>query len=196
MVKQVVLGAVVLLAGLGCTADPGGTPVPAVAYAEVPGTTTTDIWACSGDSHERAQSFTAPKSGQINRISLVVATQDHPPDPLVVRIVPLTRYGWPDRTILGQGTYSGLGGASLAEFIDIPMSAPATVTAGQGYAIELSTGSPTCPPAGKWLVGLKEAAFGSGQDPFPGGKLWTRTRPYGDWAGGTTADLLFKVWMS
>lgn len=180
---------------VGCAPTPG--PVPAVEYANMPAGGEIGVWGCSGDAYQVAQAFTAPFSGQIDRVSLVVLREDSPPDRLGVIIVPLTKYGWPDdRPQLGSGAYEGNGSESLGEFVDIPLSTPAQVTADQSYAVLLSSGSSSCPPPGKWRIGTDTAAYGSGIDPFPGGKLWTRTLPNGSWSYSTVTDLLFRIWMN
>lgn len=129
-----------------------------------------------------AQSFTASKSGVLDKVSLALEPEGGSPS-LLVRIHPADD-GEPSNQSIGSGIYAGPY-RGLSDYTDIPLSLPATLVAGQEYAILLTT--VTCvAELDQLLVGIQLSdVYQGGEAMFRSGREWLR---------GFGADLVFRTW--
>ena len=156
-----------------------------IAAASVGGVAPTCVDVAGAD---RAQTFTAGTDGQLRAVSVVVVKQGDPP-PLVVNITGLSA-GVPDSTILGTGTYTGSGSADWNTFFSVPLTSEVALTAGQQYAMVLTSPDPdgVCTADDLW------GAVGSAGDTYVGG-IEEYLFPGDPWAASGD-DLAFKTWLT
>ena len=83
-----------------------------------------------GQSAYFAQSFTAGRTGELDRVSAVLMPRRGPVVPVTVSIE-TTAGGRPSGVVIGQGVWNGPASPDLTTFVDIDLSTPAPVTAGR-----------------------------------------------------------------
>ena len=132
---------------------------------------------------ETAQTFTAGRTGNLERVSVAAFTGYLPAGPLAVSVRPVDVNG-PIDVELGAGTYDGPGlgyfnavpssSRVVTELVDINLDLPAPVVAGEQYALVFSVpsecGDVTAAPP-YWALGADET---SDADRYPGGSTWYR----------------------
>jgi len=134
-----------------------------------------------------AQTFTAGRSGILDRVGLCLANGSYPYQPAVdavhVSIQTVTNAGLPSWTEIGSGTIplEAIPPAGHCAWVDAGISG-AYLTAGTRYAIVLST---SWPGTAKWDGGLT--------NDYPGGESFgfDGTR----WNGSNGFDLSFKTYV-
>jgi hypothetical protein len=142
---------------------------------------------------EVAQTLTAGRTGRLDQVS-VVAVPYASALALKVGIHTVLPDGLPSETELGAGSYTGPGSPGTSTLVDVPLSTPAHVVAGQHYAIVLTTAqSEYC--AVLTIYGWN--VFGA-SDTYAGGQAYQRgtigggigwTPPFG------SNDLFFQTWV-
>lgn len=156
-------------------------------------------WTCDDvvSYTDLAQTFAAGVTGTIDQVSLAFTRfSPGPPLGLAVSIRTLDPTGAPTDTVLGSGTYVGVGreDAFMGAFTEIPLTQPAPVVAGQAYSIVLSA-----PPTVSCGGGPSWYFVGDG-DSYTGGQLWIRTNYYGyhpDWEPSPDPrDVFFRTWVA
>ena len=130
------------------------------------------------NSNPVAQSFTAPRCGQLTGVSLGIFKSNSPTN-LTISIYPAASTtnlvaGWvpaPGATALSTTTVTNLASMSTSAktFFDITLATPVSVTSGEHYAIAVSTTS-VWPDYFQWYSGLSYA--GGNAAWYLGGGTW------------------------
>jgi hypothetical protein len=100
------------------------------------------------------QTFTAGITGQLDQVGLHIQGHAIDAGPLVIEIQNVTA-GLPNGTVIGSTAYTGASG-----FVDIPLDQPASVVAGQTYAIALRTSYTPTPQS--WAFSASGAVYDGG----------------------------------
>ncbi|UDY34664.1 hypothetical protein [Dermatobacter hominis] len=176
------------LALAACTAPPGpGSTIDQ--RSEAPATSTW-FMSCPHDLL-RVQTFTAGRTGTMDRVSLRVTGPFDPGSPqgpatevaVALSIQTVNGAHAPSGTEIGSGD---LQGPPSGEWADVPLSTPAPVTAGTQYAIVILTR--TGCHVGFGLVANDD-------DPYPGGAVWTTTAGSSALSFFADTDLGFRTWV-
>lgn len=189
--RIVVATLLVALTGAACTEPPPSTPPSVIdQQLDLPATSQFSV----GCSLSRAQTFTAGRSGTLDKVSLVFVQPNRPEDlaDVQVEIQPVVaNLNRPSDYVIGSGaaildTYSAAG-----QFIDVPLSAPASIEQGVRYALVVKNRI-ACPAATGTFELLASSA--TDVDGYGGGELWTN---WGGWGIVPNAhtDLLFRTWV-
>ena len=127
----------------------------------------------------RAQTFTAGRTGTLDKVSLSVGGS---PVALDVKIVTLDGSQAPTANEIGSGSYSGAGAGEIA----VPMTSPAEVEAGTAYAIVMSTSAGCASGFSLYDTG----------DEYAGGSEWTTTTDAtSTFSEYDTYDFRFRTWV-
>jgi hypothetical protein len=138
------------------------------------------------DGVARAQTFTAGRTGTLDKVSVVsgygvrIDFVD-----LEVSIRPIASSGAPSATVLGSGShFERVGGPETWD--DVPIGPAVHVVAGQQYAILLAAAS-SCQ--------FSFPVFGATGNPYSGGSMWTSDPTSGHWQQVLSDDLYFRTWV-
>jgi hypothetical protein len=141
-----------------------------------------------------AQTFVAGRSGDLDKVSLVVSRVGQPAA-LRVTVQGLAA-GIPDGVVLAEGTYSGPGSPDDQAMFDVSFPAPVALTAGQTYVLVLETAGCASPlQVNEWRVKWVVEAYSAGRGGFFGIPPFTGWAFAGD-PNVANFDFLFRTWMS
>jgi len=135
------------------------------------------------------QVFTAGITGSMTKLSLSFQQDSSVPNPaatLDIKVEAAASNGLPTGPVLATATYSGTGSISRA-LIDLSLSAPVAVVAGQRYAILLSS------TTNVWQV--NQTAIVSGAGTYPGGDVFVVNQTFPSGASIPYSDLYFRTWV-
>jgi hypothetical protein len=137
--------------------------------------------------HRAGHVFTAGRTGALDAVSLRLRYTGTP-GPLRLSIRTVVD-GRPTDTVLGTGTLDPADvPSSTTEWLDIPLSSPASVTAGTAYALVLE--HPAYVPGGTatWMFAMARG------DSHPGHYVYR----YGteEWIRVPGWDLIFRTWVT
>lgn len=160
-------------------------------FTEVPGTYGFPMRACYED---RAVTYVAGRTGQLDQVS-VVATRTPDAGRISATIYRVDSTGRPFGQSLGRGLWDGPSSPDLSTFVDIPITPPADVVAGDTYGIVFLGGSSgsNCPGYGSVTLWGHNSGY-MGEDPDPAALLWHRGEG-GTWWANAVTDLLIKIWI-
>ncbi len=177
----VVAFASALLVGMTACAPPTTTPTETstvdVTFGPDQGTTR-ELPRCDGV----AQTFTAGRSGQLDKVSLHVSRSGPVRVQVLVEITTLDGMGHPTANVLGSGTYDLL----TAGLIDIELDVAAPVVAGTGYAMTVR--DPTFCMDGGLALGAVPSTYDGGQQLVTSGDPVT-------WSSVDDSELVFRTWV-
>ncbi len=133
-----------------------------------------------------AQTFTAGRTGMLDRVDFYVYPRNTPPAPVILEIRPVDANGAPGPTVLASATVDGSDGV-------VPVRLPPTpVVAGTQYAYVLHTD--TVYPNAYQVYGTYRGA-----DAYTGGRSWAAAGPTGPWTGAPPnvgSDFWFKTYIA
>jgi hypothetical protein len=139
-----------------------------------------------------AQTFTAGRSGQLDRVDLPLVRRIQSVGPLTVEIRGLIASGAPGTAALASAAVPAervpIGGNEAIAFVDVALDAPVTVAAGSQYAIVAYTGGSN---AIRW--GVDDAG------PYEGGAAFrSMASPPSTWFpfDPATADFAFRTYVA
>lgn len=149
------------------------------------------------------QTFTAGRTGTLERVSLPLYTYVSDPPPLIVTVHPLLGPNAPDLSVeLGRGTYDGPGlgeytfqtFAAPAGLLDIPMATPAPVVAGSQYALLTRVDLAECDDGqASWTAPTRLGPV----DHYLGGAHFYWNSHASAWVSSTSlpGDEIFQTWV-
>lgn len=128
----------------------------------------------------KAQTFTAGRTGTLDKVSLSVAGS---PVAIDVEIVTVDGSQAPTANVIGSGSYSGAGDGEIA----VTMTTPAEVETGTAYAIVMSTST---------VCSNSFSLYGTNNNAYAGGSFWSTT--FGapsTFSNYTVYDYRFRTWV-
>lgn len=135
----------------------------------------------------QAQTFTAGRTGVLDQVSLW-AWNDPDAAALAISIETVTPEGTPSGEVIGSGTALPAGPVFFRR--DLPLAVPATVEAGQEYALVLAEAS--CPnPAPDFSWQFRGTL---GAESYSAGRWWVN--PAGTWIEPQQLDIFFATWVA
>lgn len=141
-----------------------------------------------------AQTFVPGRSGNLDKVSLVVARVGQPAA-LRVTVQGLAA-GIPDGVVLAESTYAGPGSPDDQTMFDVSFPVAATLTAGQTYVLVLETAGCASPlQVNEWRVEAGFEGYAAGRGGVFGIPPITGWGFAGD-PNLSNFDLLFRTWMS
>jgi len=180
----------VLFGVLGASAWAPAPPSPVHAVdQQSTGITTPDFVEGCPVGAERAQVFTAGRTGVLDQVSLV-ATRDPGNRPTLQVNIYTVADNRPTANLIGGGSYNGPGSADNQTFTDIPLSAPASVTQGQQYVLVFTAPSPCT--GGRWEIWGNFASVDTYDRGFALYHYWN---PYWETYDPFFMDFAFKTWV-
>jgi hypothetical protein len=144
-----------------------------------------------GTNQTVAQTFTAGRSGEIDRVDLVIAKEGAPAAPLSVEIRSVSG-GSPTSTVLAATSGPASSVPTSPTFVAISFVSPATAVAGTQYAIVASSAA-TVSDEYEWNEGPLPPA-----NPYAGGAVFEMSpASSGTWvAAAAGVDLAFKTYVA
>ena len=146
-------------------------------------------------TYPMAQVFTAGSSGSLDRVSVHAArVGTTEAGDMLLSIQSLDEEGRPSGTVLGSGSapIEDFNASPPNSWVDVDLSRPAQVTAGEGYALVATTENTT--PSGSSFYSWSMAF----DDPYPGGDAHDRNG--GAWDvrtdNGVPVDFAFKTFVT
>ena len=178
-----VVSAVLLMVGLvACTEDPPPEPVSTV-DASFTGPRTKEVWIYAREDASLvrfAQTFTAGRSGTLDKVSVILGPAwAGPVVPVTVSVQTLAG-GKPSGEVLGWAEWDGPAPPDQSTFVDLELSEPAEVVAGEQYALVFENPSTT------WMT------VQLGQPDYPDGQAWEH---YSFWSPDPYSEVPFKTWV-
>ncbi len=139
------------LGAAGCIEPPPPQPAESTVdafYADLPvdnDTMSIKTLDSFGQTRFVAQTFTAGRSGTLDKVSAILG----PPDccgslvPVTITVQTVDGTGRPSGTVIGEGVWNGPELPDHNTFADIPLTQTAQVEAGQKYALVFTNPAPT-----------------------------------------------------
>lgn len=150
MVRKVLIAVAVAtlsVGAVGCQEPPPPASTVDASYDELPAWEQTYLKTLDnfGQTRRWAQTFTAGRTGTLDKVSAILSPPAGDPSlvPVTITIQTLDGSGAPSGTVIGEGVWNGPALPDTNTFADIPLTDTAEVVAGQEYAIVFDNPAPT-----------------------------------------------------